>query len=154
MCRLGGVVTPAHRAAQSTWVAAQFGGMLQTICIVFVTHPKQTITMPIKPATEPDALLLQAEYKVFFETGAPMNMPVMPIPKDGPCPAGYYSNGNTCVLNANAKPVIVKNGNCPSGWHSEGNYCMANTSSPKMVIPKNGACPTGYHTQGSYCVQN
>lgn len=83
-----------------------------------------------------------------------MSMPVMPIPKNGSCPPGYSTQGNTCVPNAGAKPAIPKNGSCPAGWSTHGNYCVAHTANPKTVIPKNGTCPSGYSTQGNYCVAN
>ena len=55
-----------------------------------------------------------------------MSMPVVPIEKNGSCPPGYRPSGNMCVLNSNAKPVIVKNGSCPSGYRPSGNYCIEN----------------------------
>src|SRR5437773_2896033 len=82
-----------------------------------------------------------------------MTMQAMPIPKDGSCPSGYHTDGDTCVPSANANPAIAKDGSCPSGWHTDGNYCVANSANPKNVIPKSGSCPTGYHTDGNYCVQ-
>ena len=56
-----------------------------------------------------------------------MSMPVMPIPRNGGCPAGYSQQGNYCVANAsNAKVVIPRIGSCPSGYSQQGNYCVQN----------------------------
>ena len=38
-----------------------------------------------------------------------MSMPVMPLPKNGPCLPGYTPSGNICVPTANAKHAIAKN---------------------------------------------
>ena len=55
----------------------------------------------------------------------PMSMPVMPLPKNGPCPSGYNTHGNYCVPQSSAKPAILKNGPCPSSWNTYGNYCVS-----------------------------
>lgn len=82
-----------------------------------------------------------------------MSMQPMPLPKNGPCPSGYTTQGNMCVPTRSAKPAIAKDGPCPSGWSTQGNYCVATKANPKNVIPKNGPCPSGYSTQGKYCVE-
>ena len=83
-----------------------------------------------------------------------MTMHVMPVPKNGSCPSGYYSDSTTCMPYGNAKPAIVKIRFCPSGWHADGNYCVAASSAPKNVIFKTGFCPSGFHSDGAYCVEN
>ncbi len=53
-----------------------------------------------------------------------------------------------------AAEIVPKNGPCPSGYHTQGHYCVGNRDHPPAAIPKSGPCPSGYHTQGHYCVGN
>ena len=47
------------------------------------------------------------------------------VPKDGPCPPGYYTSGNYCAPRSNATHAMFKNGPCPSGYFTSGKYCVS-----------------------------
>lgn len=47
-----------------------------------------------------------------------------PLPKTGPCPAGYAASGAYCKPGKLARFAVEKHGGCPSGWQASGNYCL------------------------------
>jgi hypothetical protein len=74
------------------------------------------------------------------------------LPRQGSCPAGYYSSGNYCVPNAGAHPAIPRIGSCPAHYYSSGNYCVGSDGNPPHAMERRGSCPSGYYASGEYCV--
>lgn len=75
------------------------------------------------------------------------------LPREGTCPAEFFSSGKYCVpIKDDAKPAMPRGGQCPSGYYSSGNYCVAMKRDAPVAVPKDGSCPSGYYASGSYCV--
>jgi hypothetical protein len=89
---------------------------------------------------------------------AQAQQPVVPLPKQGSCPLGYFTSGGYCVPSRAVNPggAIQKSGSsCPLGFYSSGNYCVTNPSNGREAIQKTGSsCPLGWFSSGSYCVKN
>lgn len=84
--------------------------------------------------------------------------PVRPLPRNGPCPLGYYGSGDYCVPGSSpaTRGAIEKSGSgCPLGFYGSGNYCLSSPSNQREAIPKQGnSCPFGWFGSGSYCVKS
>lgn len=77
------------------------------------------------------------------------------VPKSGPCPVGYLTQGNYCVSQpASGTAAVTKVGDCPIGYMTQGGYCVATQGDAARAVIKDAPCPVGFMTQGRYCVDD
>ena len=90
--------------------------------------------------------------------GALAQQPVLPLPKVGSCPLGYYSSGGYCVPSSggNSHGAIEKReAGCPLGFYSSGSYCVSSPSNEREAIQKTAkGCPLGWYSSDGYCVKS
>ena len=48
----------------------------------------------------------------------------IPVYRQGQCPTGTYTSGNSCVPTGNRQVYYNGGGSCPLGWTSSKNYCF------------------------------
>jgi len=48
-----------------------------------------------------------------------------PVYRQGQCPTGTYTSGNSCVPVGNTQVYYNGGGPCPQGWVSSKNYCVS-----------------------------
>lgn len=48
----------------------------------------------------------------------------VPVEKQGQCPTGTYTSGNSCVPQGGTQVYYNGGGSCPLGWTSSKGYCV------------------------------
>ena len=48
----------------------------------------------------------------------------VPVLRQGQCPSGTYTSGNSCVPVGDTQVYYNGGGSCPLGWTSSKNYCV------------------------------
>ena len=87
-------------------------------------------------------------------TGEILKLVTVPVIKNGPCPAGYFSPRNKyCVPTEGAPAIIPKQRgfSCPSDWFTQSEYCVASPNAA-VNISQISACPAGWSANQRYCV--
>lgn len=76
------------------------------------------------------------------------------VPREGPCPSGFFASSDYCVPSASASAgqAIRRDGPCPSGFFASAGYCV--TRDPNLhAIARTGPCPSGYFASAGFCVR-
>ena len=55
---------------------------------------------------------------------AQANAQGIPVYRQGQCPTGTYTSGNSCVPTGNQQVYYNGGGPCPQGWTSSKGYCV------------------------------
>ena len=87
-------------------------------------------------------------------TGKTLKMVTVPVIKNGPCPAGYFSPRNKYCVPTEGAPAAIpkKRGSpCPSDWFRQSEYCVASPNAV-AIISQISACPAGWSPNQEYCI--